>query len=147
MHGVNTSELPTSIKPSVTGGNLPVIVGTSPINMAMPTIMGELPKVNQPVLCYTAKEFAENVGYVKDYKSFTLTEAADVFFKLYGRAPICVINVLDPSKHTKAVGVKLVTLAKDVYTEKVFGALKDSVVIKSADGTKTFVKNIDSVGG
>ena len=80
MHGVNTSELATSIKPAVTSGNLPVIVGTSPINMAMPTVMGELPKVNQPVLCYTAKEYAEAVGYVKDYENFTLTEAADVFF-------------------------------------------------------------------
>lgn len=145
MHGVNTSELATSIKPAVTSGNLPVIVGTSPINMAMPTVMGELPKVNQPVLCYTAKEFAENVGYAKDYENFTLTEAADVFFKLYGMAPICVINVLDPTKHTKSVGVKLVTLVKDAYTEKVFGVLKSTVVIKSADGTKTFVNNTDYV--
>lgn len=136
-HGINTVEIPTSIKPAVKTGNLPVIIGTAPVNLA------KFPKVNEPVLCFTAKEAYENLGYCKDYENFTLTEAMDVMFKLYGVAPVCFINVLDPTKHKKTVLEKVVSLVKGEYTEKVFGALKDSVVVKSGNGQITYVKGTD----
>lgn len=144
-HGIYNTEVPTSVKPAVSTSNLPVIFGTSPINLAMPNVAGELPKVNTPVLCYTLKEVYENLGYCKDYKNFTLTEATDIFFKLYGMAPVCFINVLDPVKHKKSVQPKVVTLVKDSYLEEVFGILKHTVKVKSEDGTTSYTSGIDFI--
>ena len=106
FHGIKTNEIATAIKPAITGANLPVIVGTAPVNLAND------PKINKTVLLYTLAEVYEYFGYVKDIENYTLCEATKVFFELYGMAPVCFINVLDPEVHKVAVTAKEVSIDK-----------------------------------
>ena len=106
FHGIKTNEIATAIKPAITGANLPVIVGTAPVNLAND------PKINKPVLLYTLAEVYEYFGYVKDIENYTLCEATKVFFELYGMAPVCFINVLDPEVHKVTVTAKEVSIDK-----------------------------------
>lgn len=136
FHGIKSSELATSIKPSVQTGNLPVIVGTAPVNLAND------PKINKPQILYTWAEVSEYFGYVDDIENYTLCEAFKVFFTLYGMAPICVINVLDPDVHKVLISDKSINIDKtnkELVME--MGVKRDTVVVKK--GTTTLTLNVD----
>ncbi len=94
-HGVYTSEIPTSIvTPVETDAGLPVIFGTAPVHLAT-----DRAEANRPTLCYTYAEAVAAFGYSDDWKSYTLCEAIYSQFALYNRAPVVLVNVLDPAKH------------------------------------------------
>lgn len=128
-HGINVREVPTSIKPAVTAGNLPVIFGASPINRA------KEPKINEVQILFSMEQVHKYFGYAKDYENYTLTEAADVFFQLYGIAPVVFINVLDPAKHKKIIAESTVNLIKDSYEIKSIGILKETLIVKKGGTT------------
>jgi len=91
-HGVYVSEVPTSIvPPRRVETALPFVVGTAPIEQL------ENKKINEPVLCFTYKEFVDNFGWSDDFEKYTLCEFAKAYFALYTAAPVVFVNVYDPS--------------------------------------------------
>jgi phage tail sheath protein FI len=93
-HGVYTSEQPTSLLPPVrVEASMPVILGTAPVH----TLEGAEKPVNKPVLVYTLEEAAQYFG--ADTPGFTLPKALSIYLSRYRAAPICAINVFDPTVH------------------------------------------------
>lgn len=133
QHGVYTYEVPTSIVPPVKStAGLTVIVGTAPIHLTDdPAAL-----VNKPMLGYTYSECVKKMGYLDDFDSYTICEAISSHFALFAVAPLVMINVLDPVKHSET-GSEKVTITKNEGILKVAGVLKSSVIIKSVDGATT----------
>lgn len=143
-HGVYVSEVPTSIIPPVrTTAGLPFVVGTAPINLSDKT------NVNKPVLCYSYQEAVEAFGYSEDWESYTLCEFIYSHFALFNVAPVVLVNVLDPTVHKGSVDKEEHTFAADApaVTLSKQGVLLDSVVVKSEDGTTTYVLDTDYTVG
>ena len=143
-HGVYVSEVPTSIIPPVrTTAGLPFVVGTAPINLSDKT------NVNKPVLCYSYQEAVEAFGYSDDWGNYTLCEFIYSHFALFNVAPVVLVNVLDPTVHKGSVDKEEHTFAADApaVTLSKQGVLLDSVVVKSEDGTTTYVLDTDYTVG
>ena len=113
-HGVEVSEVSTSILPPVAGSaGIPFIVGTAPVNMA------DVKNVNKPVLCNTYEEAVSAFGYVppkldsnsglKKYE-YTISEFIHSQFALFGAAPCIIVNVLDPTSMNTSTTANMVTL-------------------------------------
>ena len=98
-HGIYTSEIPTSLRPMTNvDSGVVVAFGTAPVHLA-----AESAGANKPILCYTYAEAVKQLGYSKDFDSYTLCEVMDTQFVLFGMAPVVFVNVLDPEKHKTAV--------------------------------------------
>lgn len=134
-HGVQVSEVPTSILPPVqVSAGIPFIVGTAPINMADPT------NINKPVLCYTYDEAVAAFGYVppklntangqKEYE-YSISEFIYSQFALFGVAPVIIVNVLDPATHKITATATNVTLDASTGSATIAetGILPSSVTI------------------
>ncbi|MCM3567851.1 phage tail sheath family protein [Neobacillus mesonae] len=139
-HGITIQENATSVTPPIkTSAGVQVVIGTAPIYLV------ENPEaaVNKPVLAYTWNEAVTAFGYSDDFEKYTLCESMFASFKLSQVAPVVFINVLDPAIHKTAVAEKDQSLTNGVGIIDDDGVLLNSVVVKSADGTKTFVRNTD----
>lgn len=105
-HGVFTSEVPTSLLPTVrVDSAFPVVVGTAPVH-TLELEEGEKAPVNEPRLIFNRQEFVRQFGYVPEGENahdYTLSEFADVYFGQYAVAPVMFVNVFDPARHTKPV--------------------------------------------
>lgn len=112
IHGVHGSEVATSLV-AMTEANagLPVVVGTAPVHLAQ-----NAAEANKPILCYTYKEFVEQMGFSDDFEQYTLCEAAYVYFVLFNMAPLVAINVLDPAKHGAEVEQQEIQVHNGVAT-------------------------------
>ena len=142
-HGVYCSEVPTSIIPPVnTAAGLPVIFGTAPVHLA-----SDPAPANKPVLCYSYAEAVAAMGYSGDWDKYTLCEAIYSQFALYNRAPIVLVNVLDPATHKTAVTGdevsvtnKVVKVAEPVLLEtlKVKKAAAGQPLAEGTDYTAAF---------
>lgn len=96
MHGVRIQENPASVPtPARNETGVPVIFGTAPVNLAAEPADA----VNQLLLCNTFAEAKEALGYSEDYEKYTLCQAMDAFFKVFGVGPVVFCNVLDPANH------------------------------------------------
>lgn len=127
FHGIRTTESPTSIVAPIKTGTVPIIFGTSEVNLVEPSERA----INKPVLCYSQKDVAKYLGLGNNSQSFTITQASDVFFKLYAVAPVIFVNVLDPAKHKKAVtGTEIDSTTLEVREA---GILLDTFVLKAAE--------------
>lgn len=113
-HGVYVSEQETSLSAPITGSaGIIVVVGTAPVNM----LADPSAAVNTPLLANTYKEAVQQAGYSTDFDTFTICEAISAAFDVVGVAPIVMINVLDPAKHSKALTTT--TAAVDNLTAKI----------------------------
>lgn len=142
-HGVSINEIPTGVVPPVhvTAG-LPVYVGVAPINL------GDLTAVNKPVLITNLADAVSVLGYVdgQDWSHWTLLEALNAHFVVYGVGPVVCINVIDPndSMHLGHLITEPQTFdatdstVVDVYgtTSPLFGILEATVVVKYNGATK-----------
>lgn len=138
-HGVYVSEVPTSVIPPVEAtAGLPVVFGTAPIHLAT-----EPAPANKPILCYTYEEAVKQFGYSNDWGKYTLCEFIKSHFALFNVAPVVLVNVLDPIKHKKSVSGETITLVNDQAILANTGVLKESVVVKSQDGSTTYVAGTD----
>jgi len=131
VHGIRTSEVPTSVRPPVsTYAGLPVVIGSAPV------VLGVRANVNKPVLCSSAAEYASQLGggAVADY---TLAEFARVYFGLYGVSPAVFINVLDPDDEDHLDPVARAALAwtdgQTSQTIEVFAIDDETVVLDDGD--------------
>ncbi|MCT8975495.1 phage tail sheath family protein [Clostridium sp. CX1] len=139
-HGVYASEVVTSIASAAQAtAGLQVVVGTAPINLAETREY-----VSKPLLAYKYSEAVKALGYSDDWESYTLCEAMNTAFMLYGVGPVVFINVLDPSKHITEVSSSSVPILnhRSVITDR--GVLLDTLKVKIAtsDGQE-LIKNTD----
>lgn len=99
MHGVRIKENPTSVPaPVKSEAGIPIIFGTAPVNLA------DNPSgaANRLYLCNTFQEAEKAIGYSSDYASYSLCQAMDAFFKIFGVGPVVLCNVLNPAIHKKS---------------------------------------------
>lgn len=140
-HGIYVQENPTSVIAPITADSaVQFVVGTAPINL----LENPLKAVNTPVLVYSFKEAQEKMGYSDDFQKFTLCQSVDASFRVFNVAPLVLVNVLDPEKHTKSVANETYDVVNGkVVIEEEGILLNDSFIVESEDGATTYVKNAD----
>lgn len=127
MHGVRVQENPTNIAAPVSyNGGVPIIFGTAPVNMAADPANA----TNKLFLCKTFAEAKAAVGYSNDYANYTLCQAMDAFFKVFGVGPIVICNVLDPATH-KTSYTETLEVVNGQAVSKTEGVLLSGLVVKS----------------
>lgn len=143
--GITISEVATQSRPAVSSvAGLPVYVVACPVNL------GDVTKVNVPVLCTTAAEFIDNFGNWTTAGTFANWPGLAVgkaHFSVYRAGPIVVINVMDPDNaaHINSETGETHLLDEDgeclitTYGEDdaQYGVLMSSVVVKKAGVTQT----------
>lgn len=96
-HGVSTAKKATSVStPVLAASGVHFVVGTAPVHM----VGG---KVNEVIMANTYAEAVAALGYSDDWKKYGLCEEIYTAFQLYKISPVFFVNVLDPTKHKKAV--------------------------------------------
>lgn len=128
-HGVSTRQVETSIStPVEADSGIPFVVGTAPVH----TVGG---KVNAPILAYTYEEAVTALGFSDNWEDYTLCEMLYSHYRLYERAPVVFVNVLDPDKHRKQVAAADYTV-KDGKVYLPLEAMKETVKVTDyAEGT------------
>jgi len=127
LHGVRVQENPTSVASPVTNeSGVPVIFGTAPINMAADPDKA----TNQLFLCRTFAEAKAAVGYSEDYEKYTLCQAMDAFFKVFGVGPIVLCNVLNPATH-KTTYTETLAVTNSQALSKTEGVLLSGLTVKA----------------
>ena len=130
MHGVRIQENPTSVPtPVINLSGVPVIFGTAPINLAADPMNA----TNKLFLCNTFAEAKAAVGYSDDYDNYTLCQAMDAFFKIFGVGPVVLCNVLDPAIH-KATYEESLTVTNGQAVSTKTGVLLDGLTVSSETG-------------
>lgn len=125
-HGISVSEQATSVKSMVAGDSaLPLIFGTAPVNML------ENPTLNEPVLCLSYSEAVKAFGSIKDNNDYTLLQAIEILYSLYGISKAVFVNVLDKEKHKKTQSEAVYSFVKDKVELPHIGILKETVVVKA----------------
>lgn len=138
-HGVYSSEVPTSVTSPVTAtAGLMVVTGIAPINLAKTTDY-----VNKPLLAYSWQEAVDALGYSDDWENYTLCEAMDAAFRLYGVAPVVFINVLDPATHKSDVAALDLAVSNKKVTIDDTGILLASLVVKLTAAGAALIKGTD----
>lgn len=140
-HGVYISEQATSLLPVVqTDAAMAFVVGTAPVWKAT-----EPAEVNTPVLIYSAAEAAKYLGFemTDNFGDYTLSEFFYAAFGLFGIAPICVVNVFDPSVHKTAVTGEAVAFADKLGKLAHVGILASSLVLKPSAGGAAYAVGTD----
>lgn len=123
-HGISISEQATSVKSMIAGDSaLPVIFGTAPVNML------ENPTLNEPVLCLSYSEAVKAFGSIKDNNDYSLLQAIEILYSLYGISKAVFVNVLDKAKHKKTQSEQTYTFTKDKVELPHVGILKNTVVV------------------
>ena len=129
-HGVFIQEEATAITvPQEASAGLQVVIGTAPVNMA------EDPSsvVNVPILATKATEAMAALGFVQDFKNYTLCQTMYITANLYPVSPVVYINVLDPAKHKKALEEQAPTVTDLQATVEITGILKEGLTVKTGD--------------
>lgn len=133
-HGVYASEQPTTMSAPIAGtAGLQVVIGTAPVNM----LKDPASAVNAPKLVTTYAEAVAAMGYSPDFKNFTICESISASFQVMGVAPMVLINVLDPTKHKKALAETEVQINSGVAVLEAQGVLLDGLVVKAGDTALT----------
>lgn len=140
-HGIYLTETPTSVLSPKTSGTVTIAVGIAPLNL--------IPKadrvINKPVLAFSEGDVAKYLGKSKYTETYGLSEVSDVFFKLYGVAPVVFINVLDPDIHnTEEVAADCAIVAAK-HTFGQLGILHETVVLADSGALVTYVEGIDYI--
>ncbi len=139
-HGIISSEKPTSVaKPTVIESAIGVIFGTAPVNL----LSDPYGAVNKPILVSTYNEAVEKVGFSYDFKNYTLCQSIYIRFKKFFVAPVVFVNVLDPNVHKTTVAEEPFNITNKKIAIDEQGILLDKVVIKSSDGSTTYVDGTD----
>lgn len=121
-HGVSTSKVATSVStPNVAASGIIFAVGTAPVQQ----VGG---KVNEVIMANTYEEAAAALGYSDEWKKYGLAEVIYTAFQLYQTAPVFLVNVLDPTKHKKAVSAEKHTV-EDNQIKLPLEAIAESVAI------------------
>lgn len=101
-HGLYTTEENVEVGNSTEVSMAQVVIGTAPVHMTS----NPASAVNVPILCNNISECREKLGYSTKFDKYTLCQSMYLNFIVFGVAPIVFINVLDVTKHKKAVTSK-----------------------------------------
>ncbi len=139
-HGIKIREEATALTAPVTGDcSVPVVIGTAPVNMAA----NPAAVVNVPILANSADEAIEALGYIADFKNYSLCQMMYLTSNVYQVSPVVYINVLDPAKHNKPLTETEVQVNDLQAVLAVEGVILDGLSVKAgADGT-ALVKGTD----
>ena len=133
MHGIRIQENPTSVPTPVKNETgVPVIFGTAPVNLTVDPEKA----VNKLFLCNTFAEAREAVGYSEDYEKYTLCQAMDAFFKIFGVGPVVLCNVLDPATHKATYTETLDIVDGQAMTTETGILLKEPSIKNGENGLK-----------
>ena len=139
LHGIYGSQEPTStpIENTATSG-IQAVVGTAPVNL----LDNPAAAVNTPILLNNIREVNGKLGYSSNVDQFTLMQAVHSSFEVFKVAPIVVINVLDPKKHTadETVSGELANAGISIAKE---GILLSTIKMTSEDGVTTYTLGTD----
>ncbi|MRN51990.1 phage tail sheath family protein [Paenibacillus monticola] len=138
-HGVTIIEQSTSVlAPTEATSGIPFAVGTAPVNLSSAAV-----PVNTPILAFTYAEAVAALGYSDNWEDFTLCELIYSHFALYQKAPMILVNVLDPATHKTTVAPVTVAVSNRVATLTIEGVLLPTLVVKSSDGATTYSNTTD----
>lgn len=127
-YGVNVGEQATSVStPLVAACGIPYVVGAAPVHSAANPAQKGI-----PVLCTSWDEAVARFGYSDNWEKYTLCEAMWSHFKLFGRQPMILCNVLDISKISEAVASDETVV--DHKIKLPIDAVRSSIVVKTAAG-------------
>ena len=137
-HGVYIYERDTAISVPITANTAQVVVGAAPVWM----LDDPAEVTNKPVLCTSAVEAMEKLGYVDDFAHYGLCQTMYITSNLFQVAPVVYINVLDVATHKKAAETVTVTapVSSSVVIDK-DAAIKSSVTVSQE--SEALVKGID----
>lgn len=135
-HGAESKELKSSVLVvNATSAGIAYVVGTAPINTVDPTNVNIIQRITNE------DEANEIFGFDKDYATYSLCEATDIFFTKYKVAPVYMLNVLNPEKHKKSAAPESVTQINRQGILSTKGTIASSVGIKVATVAKEI--NVD----
>ena len=131
-HGVFVYEEATALTAPITGScSVQVVVGTAPINM----VKEPEKVVNVPILANSAPEAMAELGYVDDFKAYTLCQTMYVTNNIFQVSPVVYINVLDPEKHKKALAETTADISQMQAKINQKGILLKGLVVKAGSNT------------
>jgi hypothetical protein len=134
FYGVKTTEQPTSVGTPITAtSGIVIAFGTAPIHQVDGV-------ANEIVLANTYNEAVSALGYSEDWDKYTLCEVIYSHFKLYGTAPLILVNVLDPNQHKTNVEAAVYNIINSQAT--ITGDAIAST-IKVMNNSKTLAAGID----
>ena len=138
-HGVYVSEVPTRVTvPIVADCGVPFVIGAAPVHLAESPATPEV-----PVLVTSWEEFVSKFGYSEDWANYNLCEFAYSHFKLYGRQPVIICNMMKPASYKSAVAAADKAVA-DYAVSLPEEAIPSSIVVKAAGGQgNAYVLNTD----
>ena len=133
-HGVFVQEEATALTAPITGScSIPVVVGTAPVNM----VQNPEEVINTPILANSAAEAMAALGYVDDFENYTLCQMMYATNNIYQVSPAVYINVLDPTKHKKALSETTATVSQMQAKISTKGIIPKGLVVKAASATLT----------
>lgn len=133
-HGVFVQEEATALTAPITGScSIPVVVGTAPVNM----VQNPEEVINTPILANSAAEAMAALGYVDDFENYTLCQMMYATNNIYQVSPAVYINVLDPTKHKKALTETTATVNQMQAKISAKGIIPKGLVVKAASATLT----------
>lgn len=133
-HGVFVQEEATALTAPITGScSIPVVVGTAPVNM----VQNPEDVINTPILANSAAEAMAALGYVDDFANYTLCQMMYATNNIYQVSPAVYINVLDPTKHKKALTETTATVSQMQAKISTKGIILKGLVVKAASATLT----------
>lgn len=132
LHRIDTEEVASQVvTPQEADAGLQVIFGLAPVNMS------DNPTVNTPVLVSSYAEAVAAFGFCYDFENYTISQAIDANFNVFSNAPLVIVNVLDPAKHTKSYENSEVLVVSGVATVEDVGILKDGLAVKNGSAALT----------
>ena len=133
-HGVFVQEEATALTAPITGScSIPVVVGTAPVNM----VQNPEEIINTPILANSAAEAMAALGYGDDFANYTLCQMMYATNNIYQVSPAVYINVLDPTKHKKALTETTATVSQMQAKISTKGIIPKGLVVKAASATLT----------
>ena len=129
-HGTRVLEVSTSLVAPIVGtAGLQVVVGISPVNLAE----NPYSATNIVKIAYNFAEAAAAVGYSNNFKDYNLNQSISATFKKFAVAPIILINVLDPKKHTEPVEKKEYEVQQMQIVLETEGLLLDELIVENGE--------------
>lgn len=128
FYGVRTEEAKSSVAtPDKAETGICIAFGTAPVHQ----VGGS---ANEVIAVNSYEEAVAAVGYSDNWDKYTLCEVIYSHFKLYGMAPLLLVNVMDPAENQEDEAEKSYTISggKVVLDED---AIADTIVVKGESST------------
>lgn len=139
-HGISVEISATegAAVPQQSMAGLQVVVGCAPVHL----LADPMAAVNTPLLANTFAEAAQKVGYLEDMR-YSICQAVAASFKEKAVGPLVLINVLDPSRHTKAMEETEVQLNDGSVVLEKADVLLDQLVVKQGSNDGLLTAGVD----